>query len=67
MLPKPGSVRLEVFDPLGRRVRDLTPAGWMEAGENSLLFNGAGLSSGIYILQLEAGDEKLERTVSLVR
>ena len=66
-LPKPGLARLELFDPLGRRVRDLTPAGWYEAGENTLLFNGEGLSSGSYILKLEAGGEKLERVISLVK
>ena len=66
-LPKPGSVHLEVFDPLGRRVRDLIPGSWVTAGEHSLILNGEGLSSGVYYLQLGEGKEVSRKAVSLVK
>jgi hypothetical protein len=66
-LPRPGLVHLEVYDPLGRRVRELIPGSWLSAGEHSLPFNRAGLSSGMYILMVGTGDYVSERKVTLVR
>ena len=60
-------MRLEVYDPLGRLVRELTPKGWMEAGEQTVVLNGEGLSSGAYWIYVEAGNEVVRRTVNLIK
>jgi hypothetical protein len=66
-LPRLGSVHLEVYDPLGRRVKELIPGRWMSAGEQRVVLNGRDLSSGMYWLQLGAGGEVSQRAVSLVK
>jgi len=55
-LPTPGPVHLEVYDPLGRRVRELIPGSWMSAGEYRLSWNAAGIPSGKYLIRAQAGD-----------
>ena len=53
-LTHPGMVKLNVFDVTGRLVSTLVD-GNMIAGEYNVMFDGAGLSSGIYFARLEAG------------
>ena len=53
-LGKPMSVRLSVFDVLGRQVCRLVN-GFRQAGEHHVKFNGRSLSSGIYYYRLQAG------------
>jgi len=53
-LPSPGSVTLEIFDLLGRRVASLAK-GTQSAGTYSILFNGFDLPSGLYFYRLHAG------------
>ena len=64
------SVRLEVFDILGRRVRMLD-AGPRGAGEHRLLFDasasGIELASGIYVYRLRAGGESATGRLLLLR
>ena len=61
-LPVAGMVKIEVFDINGRTVgaRHAVPlhnAGqWYPPGTHSVLFDGSGLSSGIYLARLSAGD-----------
>ena len=60
-LPRPGPVRLEVLDPLGRRVRRLF-AGPLGAGPNQVNWDGRdeqgnGVATGIYWVRIEAGTE----------
>jgi hypothetical protein len=52
-LPAETSVRLELFDVLGRSVRVLTNATW-GAGSHELTLNAQDLSSGVYFYRLEA-------------
>ena len=66
-LPTPGPVHLEVYDPLGRRVKELIPGRWMGAGEQCVVLNGRNLSSGMYWLQVGVGGEVSQRAVSLVK
>ena len=54
-IPKRSSVRIVVFDALGRQVAELVNA-IQEAGWHQAHFDGSGLSSGIYLGRLEAGE-----------
>ncbi len=50
-LPHAGSVRVEVFDMLGRSVRTLWN-GWKEAGSHEETFDATGLPEGVYTCTL---------------
>ncbi|GAB5536217.1 MAG: hypothetical protein Rubg2KO_24660 [Rubricoccaceae bacterium] len=54
-LPEPSRLAVEVFDILGRRVRQLDdahrPAGW-----HDLTLDADGLASGVYLVRMTAGD-----------
>jgi len=51
-LPSAGQVKLSVFNILGQRVATLVDS-FRPAGFHSVVFDGRGLSSGIYIYRLE--------------
>jgi hypothetical protein len=51
-LPTQGPVHLEVYDPLGRRVKELVGGRWMKAGEHDYSWNTMELPSGIYVLKV---------------
>jgi len=53
-LPKPGNVKLVVYDLLGKEVTTLVN-GHMEIGTHKIIFNAENLASGIYFYRLEAG------------
>ena len=56
-LPAPGRVTLAVYDLLGREL--IRPVdGRQSAGEHSIMFNGEGLSSGMYLYRLTAIPEQ---------
>ena len=59
-------VRLEVFDLLGRSVAVLA-TGSMDAGQYSVRFEGAGLSSGMYLYRLQAGEQVSIRKMILLK
>jgi hypothetical protein len=52
-LPKPGIVRLIIYDPLGREIETLID-GAMVAGAHEMTWHAEGLTSGIYLCRLEA-------------
>jgi hypothetical protein len=51
-VPTAGEVRLNVYDVAGRLV-SAYPCGATEAGEHRVVFDGSGLSSGIYFVRTE--------------
>ena len=53
-LPVISNVLLKVYDAMGREIQTLVN-GNLNAGNYSVEFNGAGLSSGIYFYSIEAG------------
>jgi Tol biopolymer transport system component len=53
-LPKAGSVKLKIFDLLGRETRTLVDEVRTQ-GHHSILFDGSNLPSGIYLYRLEMG------------
>lgn len=65
-LPEAATVRLEVFDVLGRRVRVLVDE-TLPAGEHRVALSAAGLPSGTYLVRLAAGDRAATSRVTLIR
>jgi hypothetical protein len=59
-------VNIEVFDALGRRVATLVNEE-QSAGTYSPTMNSAGLSNGLYLVRIRAGDESVSRTMVLER
>lgn len=65
-LPAAGSVRLELFDVSGRRVRTLVD-GVRTPGWHSVRLEADSLPSGAYVYRLTAGGRSVSRPVVLVR
>lgn len=65
-LPKECKVSLRVYDLLGREIRNLINDN-LSAGNHNIKFDAAGLSSGIYLYQLRAGNEVITRKMSLLK
>jgi 1,4-alpha-glucan branching enzyme len=65
-LPRPGEVRLEVFDMLGRRVALLVD-GVHPAGPSSVRFDAGALSSGTYFYRISAFGEIHIRPMTLIK
>ncbi len=61
-----GPVNVAVYNSLGARVA-LLQEGWMVAGHHELVFDGAGLSSGIYFCRMYANGFTGTRKLALVR
>jgi len=65
-LPSEQHVSLRVFDMLGREVRVLAD-GVLSAGGHRFQFNGSGLSSGVYIYRVVAGNHVESRKMQLLK
>lgn len=65
-LPEAATVRLEVFDVLGRRVRTLVD-GEQNAGRHEVEFAVERLASGVYLYRLTADARMATRQLQLVR
>jgi hypothetical protein len=65
-LPGSAQVKLEVFNILGERVSVLRD-GVQDAGYHSVVFEAAGLPSGIYFYRLQAGDFVETKKLLLLR
>ncbi len=65
-LPAAALVRLEVYDLLGRSVATLHN-GMMQPGTHSLQFDASRLNSGLYLYSLQVGDQKMTRTMTLIK
>jgi hypothetical protein len=60
-----GSVSLDVFDALGRRVETLVD-GMQTAGSHRVVFDGSGKASGVYFVRLrEGGTEDVRKMVMI--
>jgi hypothetical protein len=69
-LPRASTVRIEILDAQGRRVRTLAN-GWMEAGSRSVEWDrrgstGVPLGPGIYLCRLEAGSFRAETKLVVI-
>lgn len=65
-LPVAGSVKLVVYDQLGREVSTLVD-GEMSAGSHSSSFDATGLAGGVYYYRLTAGSYTAVRQMVLVK
>ena len=65
-LPVASHVLIEVYDVLGREVARLVD-GEMEAGHHTVVFEGRGLASGIYVYRTFSGAFEQHRTMLLVK
>ncbi len=65
-LPLSETVRLKVFDVLGREIAQLAE-GLFEAGIHEVRFDARQLSSGIYFYSLEAGTHREIKKMSLLK
>lgn len=65
-LPFGGHVRLEVYNLLGEKIATLID-GRQNAGYRSVVWDASGLSSGIYLCSLTAGDVHQTGTMLLLR
>jgi hypothetical protein len=68
-LPRAGVVKLAVYDVLGQEVKNALPcaATVYSAGEHHITFNGAGLSSGIYFVRMEADAYTMTKKMVLIK
>jgi len=65
-LPKPGTVKLRVYNVLGEMVATLVDK-WQEAGRYEVIFSANSFSSGVYYLVLEAGAFRDVRRATLMK
>lgn len=65
-LPQQAHVKLEIFNTLGQRVAVLADETYA-AGFQSVSFNAAGLTSGVYVYRLTAGDFVETRKLLLLK
>jgi len=65
-LPQSASVRLAVYDISGRKVSTLLNR-TMSAGQHSVTFNADEVSSGIYFYTLQAGEQRLTQSMTLIK
>ena len=66
LIPVSGGVKLSVYNTLGQLV-DVLVNEMQTSGSYSVSFNGSGLSSGVYIYQLESGSFVQTRKMILVK
>ena len=65
-LPETMQIRLTAYDVLGRPAGTLSE-GMLPAGRHEVRFDASSLSSGTYLLRLEAGSQVRTRAVTLVK
>ncbi len=65
-LPVAGQVELVLYNLLGQEVSQLMSAP-MAAGSHSVMLDGEGLASGIYLLRLSNGSQQEVRRITLLR
>jgi len=66
VIPRSAFVRLELFDILGRRVGTLV-SGPQGFGPHSVVFDGAGLATGVYFYRLSAEGFTQTRKMMIIR
>jgi hypothetical protein len=65
-LPEPASVKLEIFDLMGRKISTLLDRR-QSAGAHSIEFDASDLSSGVYIYRLQTGGFVSTKKMMLIK
>ena len=70
-LPQPMAVSLSIYDLLGQRIRTLIYSEYRRAGSYSAVWNGRDLlgqqaASGVYFINLHAGEQLYREKLTLV-
>ncbi len=65
-LPEAAEVRLAAYDVLGRAVAVLA-SGWHEAGQHTVTLDADGLTGGVYLVRLTAGEHAETRRVVVAK
>lgn len=65
-VPRVSQVELKVFDVTGRIAQNLASRVY-DAGEYSILFNGSGLASGVYFVQMLSGEFARTQKIVLLK
>ncbi len=65
-LPVTARVRIQVLDLLGKEVAVLAD-GTQDPGEKTVRFDGRGLSSGLYLCRMQAGEFTAARKILLLK
>jgi hypothetical protein len=65
-LPFSGMVRLSVYNMLGQEVTRLVDS-YLPAGVHNVVFNGAGLSSGVYFYRIDSGNFSSTRKMLFIQ
>lgn len=71
-LPQPMAVSLSIYDMLGQRIRTLLSNEYRQAGNYSVVWNGRDrtgqrTASGVYFINLRAGEQLYQEKLTLVR
>jgi hypothetical protein len=66
-LPEKRRITLKVFNDLGQLVKVLLDNQDMSPGTHYVTFDADGLSSGMYLVRLEAGDKVLSQRIVLLK
>lgn len=66
-LPEAEDVSISVYNSIGQEVEQLVVDEQMDAGTHQLQLDGSNLSSGVYLLRFQAGNEQLTRQVTLIK
>ena len=62
----PGNITMLVYDLTGREIVKLVN-GWRNIGEYDIVLNGDNLTSGVYLISLDANGQRFSKRVQLVR
>lgn len=65
-LPEDRQIRIGVYNVVGQQVATLVDE-VMSAGEHTAMWNAADMPSGIYIVQLESGNQVFIRKITLIK
>jgi hypothetical protein len=65
-IPRPGNVKLIVYDILGREVKVLVEE-FKKAGSYNVTFDGTSLASGVYLYRITAGDFSQTKKMILLK
>lgn len=66
-LPKAAQVLVEVYSIRGTKVAELIQNRQMPSGTHSIQFDGSGLSSGMYLIKLQANDQVRVHKMTLLK